>query len=234
MMPRISKEQDYFERQNEILDSAQRLIYSKGYESMTIQDLLDDLKISKGAFYHYFSSKHALLEELIDRSMDQATRLVHPILEDSNLTSLEKLARYFDTVSSWKIAQKEYLIQLLKVWYKDENSLIRQKMMAAGVEFLSQDLMKLISQGVDEGAMRVDDPRMTAKVVYSLMINLGEELGGLILTMEDPQDRPSRQECFHLLKRSNSAFTQAIERVLGVRKDTIVLVSDPVLEEWIP
>jgi AcrR family transcriptional regulator len=232
-MPRISKEQDYSERQNEILDSAQRLIYSKGYEAMTIQDLLVDLKISKGAFYHYFSSKHALLEVLIDRSMDQATRLVHPILEDSNLTSLEKLTRYFEAVSSWKIAQKEYLIQLLKVWYKDENSLIRQKMMAAGLEFLSQDLMRLISQGVKEGAMRVDNPQMTAKVVYSLMINLGEELGRMILNMERSQDRPSRQECLHLMKQTNTAFTQAIEKVLGVRKDTIVLVSDPVLEEWI-
>jgi len=233
-MPRISKEQDYFERQNEILDSAQRFIYSKGYEAMTIQDLLVDLKISKGAFYHYFSSKHALLEGLIGRSMDQATRLVLPILEDPNLTSLEKLVRYFDSVSNWKIAQKEYMIQLLKVWYKDENSIFRQKMMAAGVEFLSPILVKLISQGVEEGAMKVDDPKLTAKVVYSLMSNLGEELGGLILTMEHPQERPSRQECFHLMKQTNSAFTHAIERVLGVRKDSIILVSDPVLEEWIP
>ena len=41
-------------RRNEILDVAQRLIYTKGYEQMTIQDILDGLQISKGAFYHYF------------------------------------------------------------------------------------------------------------------------------------------------------------------------------------
>jgi AcrR family transcriptional regulator len=233
-MPRITKEKDYSVRRNEILDAAQKLIYSKGYEAMTIQDLLDDLNISKGAFYHYFLSKHALLEGLIDRSMDQATRLVSPILEDPNLTSLEKLSRYFDAVSSWKVAQKKFMIQLLRVWYKDENSIFRQKLMAAGVEFLSPILVKLISQGVEEGMMVVNDPQMTAKVVYSLMINLGEELGGLILGMQQPQNRPSQQERLRLMKKTNSAFTEAIERVLGVRKDSIVLVSDPVLEEWIP
>jgi AcrR family transcriptional regulator len=233
-MPRISKEQDYFERQNEILDTAQTLIYSKGYESMTIQDILDNLGISKGAFYHYFSSKHALLEGLIDRSMTQATKLVHPILEDPDLTSLEKLTRYFDAVSNWKVAQKEYMIQLLKVWYKDENSIFRQKMMAAGVEFLSPILVKLISQGVEEGVMIVDDPKMTAKVVYSLMINLGEELGGLILTRDQPENQLSRKDCIRLMNQTNSAFTQALERVLGIRPGSIVLVSARVLEEWIP
>jgi AcrR family transcriptional regulator len=233
-MPRISNEEDYLVRRNEILDSAQKLIYSKGYEAMTIQDILDDLRVSKGAFYHYFRSKRDLLGGLIDRSMDQATRLVNPILEDSNLTSLEKLARYFDSVSNWKIAQKEYMIQLLKVWYKDENSIFRQKMMAAGVEFLAPVLEKLVSQGVKEGAMSVDDPQMTAKVVYSLMISLGDELGGLILALEQPENRPHREECYRLMKETTAAFTEAIERVLGVKKDSITLVSDPILEAWIP
>ncbi len=53
-------------RRNEILDVAQRLIYTKGYEQMTIQDILSDLQISKGAFYHYFDSKQALLEAIIE------------------------------------------------------------------------------------------------------------------------------------------------------------------------
>ena len=37
-------------RRDEILDAAQRLILSTGYERMTVQDILDDRQISKGAF----------------------------------------------------------------------------------------------------------------------------------------------------------------------------------------
>ena len=55
-MSRIVKEEEYTLRRNDILDTARRLVYTKGYEQMTIQDILDALQISKGAFYHYFDS----------------------------------------------------------------------------------------------------------------------------------------------------------------------------------
>ena len=40
-MPRSVKEEEYAIRRNQILDVAQRLVYSKGYGQMTIQDILD-------------------------------------------------------------------------------------------------------------------------------------------------------------------------------------------------
>ena len=48
-MARIVKEEAYTGKRNVILDVAQRLIYTKGYEQMTIQDILAELQISKGA-----------------------------------------------------------------------------------------------------------------------------------------------------------------------------------------
>ena len=49
-------------RRDAFLDVAQRLVQTKGYEAMSVQDVLDELEASKGAFYHYFDSKQALLE----------------------------------------------------------------------------------------------------------------------------------------------------------------------------
>ncbi len=54
-------------RRDEFVDAAQRLIAAKGYEALSIQDLLDDLGASKGAFYHYFGSKSDLLGAVVDR-----------------------------------------------------------------------------------------------------------------------------------------------------------------------
>jgi hypothetical protein len=48
-MSRTVNEEAYDAKRNEILDFAQALIYSKGHERMTIQDLLDGLRISRGA-----------------------------------------------------------------------------------------------------------------------------------------------------------------------------------------
>src|SRR5215472_4760327 len=101
-MARTVNEQEYAVKRNEILDLAQRLVYTKGYERMTIQDILDELQISKGAFYHYFDSKQALLEALIERMGQDALQLLNPIVHDPRLGALEKLQRFFDTAVQWK------------------------------------------------------------------------------------------------------------------------------------
>src|SRR4030042_6121800 len=95
-MARVVKDLKHAARRKEILDVAQRLIMeTKGYEGMSIQDILDELRISKGAFYHYFDSKGALLEALIERMVEEAEPLLTEIVRDPRLPALEKLPRVF-------------------------------------------------------------------------------------------------------------------------------------------
>ncbi len=81
-MARTVKKEDHSGKKNEILDAAQKLIYTVGYQQMTIQGILDEVNISKGAFYHYFDSKQNLLEILIDRMMDDGERLLALIVDE--------------------------------------------------------------------------------------------------------------------------------------------------------
>jgi AcrR family transcriptional regulator len=78
-------------RRDAFLDVAQRLIQTKGYEAMSVQDVLDELEASKGAFYHYFDSKLALLEAVVDSFADVGLATVGPILNDPTLPALRKL-----------------------------------------------------------------------------------------------------------------------------------------------
>src|SRR4030067_3008163 len=105
-MARIVNEEAYAARRNEILEAAQRFVYSKGYEQLTIQDILDELQISKGAFYHYFDSKHAMLAAMIERMQDEVEQLLVPIVQDTRMPALEKLARFFVTAAQWKTSQR--------------------------------------------------------------------------------------------------------------------------------
>ena len=95
-MPRTVNEQDRTLKRSENLDAAQQLVYTKGYEQMAIQDVLNELQMSKGAFYHYFDSKQALLEALIERMQQEAEQLLLPIVQDPHLDALEKFQRYID------------------------------------------------------------------------------------------------------------------------------------------
>src|SRR5947199_7382092 len=110
-MARVVKEHSV--RRNEILDVAQRLIYARGYEQMTIQDILDDLQISKGAFYHYFDSKQALLEALLDRMQHELEPLLISLGQDPSLPALAKLKHFFALLNRYKTEQKAFFLELL-------------------------------------------------------------------------------------------------------------------------
>src|SRR5262245_42354191 len=94
-MARVVKEEEYAAKRNEILDAAQRLVFTKGYEQMSIQDILDALSISKGAFYHYFDSKPALLEAFIERGQGEIEQAFKALVDDPYLSALDKLRQFF-------------------------------------------------------------------------------------------------------------------------------------------
>lgn len=62
---RIVKE--YEERRKEILETAERLFLTKGYTKTTVNDILKEIGIAKGTFYHYFKSKEEVMDEIIMR-----------------------------------------------------------------------------------------------------------------------------------------------------------------------
>ena len=225
-MARIVKEEVYAEKRNAILDVAQRLIYTKGYEQMTIQDMLDDLQISKGAFYHYFDSKQAVLEALVERMGEEALHLLLPIVHDPLLPALEKLQRYLAIANRWKIGQKAFILALLHVWFTDDNAIMRQKLRAAAIREIAPLLAEIIRQGIQEGVMTVTYPDQLGEVLASLVQDAGETIGALILSFD-----PERDDMQHV-ERTVAVYTDAFERVLGVPPGSLTLVDDQRLKEW--
>jgi AcrR family transcriptional regulator len=225
-MPRIVKEDEYAVRRNEILDAAQRLVYTKGFGQMTIQDILDDLQISKGAFYHYFDSKHALLEALTERLQDEADEILIRITQDTHLSALEKLERYFATAARWKTAQKTYLLALLRVWYTDDNAIVRQKVFATAVKRITPLLSAIIHQGIQEGVLTTPFPDQVGEVVLSLVQSLGDTYARMLLSPEVEGGDLQR------IERTSAAYSDALERVLGAPSGSLRLIDPATLEEW--
>ena len=53
-------------RREELLATAERLFYTKGYEKTSVQDILTEMNFSKGGFYHHFDSKLSVLEAICE------------------------------------------------------------------------------------------------------------------------------------------------------------------------
>src|SRR2546428_2493133 len=193
-MVRTVNEAAYAVKRNAILDAAELAVETKGYEQMAIADILGELQISSGAFYHYFDSKPALLLALVERMGDQIEQLVLPIVHDRELGALDKLQRFFATLDHWKRAHKRLVLAYLRVWYADENAIVRHKLYIARVKRLAPWLSQIIQEGVEEGVFTTPYPDQAARMIISLLEDLGYATVELLLSEErEPSDLPRLQ-----------------------------------------
>jgi len=207
-MARIVKEPEI--RRNEILDAAERLLVTKGYEQMAIRDLMDELQIAKGTVYHYFESKQALLEALVERIGEQAEQLVLPIVSDREMPAQDKLLRVFAVLNQYKQENLDLVFAFMRVWYADENALFRQKLYQARLKRLAPLLSQIIQQGVAEGVFTTPYPDHAARTILSLLEDLGYATVELLLVEEGKQIDLSR------MVQLGKATADTLERVLGM------------------
>src|SRR5579859_1204950 len=226
-MVRVVNEAAYATRRNAILDAAQRAVENKGYEQIAIADLLSELQISSGAFYHYFDSKPALLFALVERMGDQVEQLVLPIVHDPTLGALDKLQSFFATLDREKLAHKEFVLAFLRVWYADENAIVRHKLYIARVKRLTPWLGEIIRQGVEEGVLTTPYPDQAARMIISLLEDLGYATVELLLSEERSTDDLPR------LERIVEACADALERVLGAPAGCLQRPSREELSQWL-
>jgi AcrR family transcriptional regulator len=226
-MARILKEDEYNAKRNEILDFALSLVYTRGYEQMTIQDILDGLHISRGALYHYFDSKQALLEALVDRMGRQAEQALLPILQDPDLSALQKFRRYFETGASWKSTQKELIVSLLHMWYSDDNAFIRQKMTTESLKHTSRLLEPMIRQGIAEKVFTTRYPKQVAVIVAGVGLSLTDTIIGLLLSPK--MDEATVQELETVLE----AYIDTVERILGAPAGSLKVFEAGAFNDWL-
>jgi len=213
-------------RREAFLEVAQRLIQTKGYEAMSIQDVLNELEASKGAFYHYFDSKQALLEAVIERIADAGLLTVAPILADPNLPALRKLEKVFAGIARFKAEQKDLVLAIMEVWKSDGNAVVREKLRRLTASRMLPLLSTVVRQGVDEGTFNVASPAETTRVLMSLMQGFQE------IAMDLFMARQAGTIAFDEAHRSIASFTEAFERILGVPKRSVTLADEATLRFW--
>jgi AcrR family transcriptional regulator len=224
-MGRIVKEPAV--RRTEILDAAQRLVATKGYEQMAIQDILDELQLSKGAFYHYFDSKLALLSAVIERMQAGMAQSLLSLAHDPAPGALDKLQRFFATLFRWKTAQKGFFLLLLQAWYSDENALVRQKVQASTFHQLTPLLEEIIQQGIQEGVLTLPAAPGMGRVTLTLAQDLSDLLAEWLLSDE------SQRETRPPIEQTNAIYSRAIERVLQAPSDSLRIFDLHQLDEWL-
>jgi AcrR family transcriptional regulator len=210
-------------RRDAILDGAERLILSNGYERLTIQDILEDLQISKGAFYHYFDSKLAVVEALTERLVDDSERALARIAEDPELGAAEKLQLFFGEIIRWKSARQNLMVAMLPVWYAPGNLAFRQLVDRATAKRLAPLLSVIVRQGVDEHRFATSYPEQAGAIIVALVQTLQDAMAQHLLT---PAPNVKEMVAIH------GAHIEAIERYLGVPAGTLYRADARAVKSW--
>ncbi len=134
-------------RKAAIIETAEGLFYSKGYENTSIQDVLDALNLSKGGFYHHFESKLSLLDAICEKRVESYARECREQVAQNGMTGIAKLNCALSYSSFLKDRSGEFISIMLKVGYKEGAVMLRDHMKLAVIEFLSS----LVNEAIDEG-----------------------------------------------------------------------------------
>lgn len=213
-------------RRDEILDVAERLIRTLGYDAMSIQSVQDELGCSRGALYHYFGSKEAILEAVIDRMTEVGMAFIRPIADDPALSALEKLQGMFTAGGNWKHDRKDFILPLLRGWYQPGNDLVRGRAESRAFKQFRPLMAQVLRQGVAEGSMQVSSADDAAIIVTALFAGSTDELRRRLMAAFDGE--VSIEEMSNFI----CAYDEAIQRILGLPEGSFTILAPDLIQLW--
>jgi len=155
-------------RRAELIDCAQRLFLTRGYERTTINDVIAAAGLSKGAFYHHFRSKEDMLEAIAGRFAQDSLGFTEALQADGALDALQRLNRLMSLGRDWK---REHLAELKAAFTTllyPENAVLYYRIVDAVSAVLAPALARIIEQGNAQGVFDADDPALAAEILLGL------------------------------------------------------------------
>jgi TetR/AcrR family transcriptional regulator, cholesterol catabolism regulator len=219
-MPRVIKHPDI--RRAELLDRAAGLFLRHGYENVSLNDLIADAGVSKGAFYHWFPSKDALIAALAERSAREAFVGVEDALVACGGDALDRLNAVlqagFDT--NTKMSGPEQLAALVSL-LRPENAHLYGRILTVEEGLYRPLLTRLISDGIADGIFDTFDTEGVADMIYGLAARTNSK----ILDVLDAADEADRDRAIDALTTRFRLHGLAIDRILGLPDGSITTLT---------
>jgi AcrR family transcriptional regulator len=219
-VPRVVKHPEL--RRNEFLDCAQALFLERGFDNASLNEVIIAAGVSKGAFYHYFASKEALLEALAARFAEAALARIRSVLDDPDLDALERLNAFLAKGRQDKIENVKTVWALFEPLFRPENLVLFHRISVATRALVSPVLRKIISQGVADGIFDTFDPEGAADMI----LQLGTATQSIVSAALGAGSPEQMDEAIRALERRIKLYEIALARILGL-PDGSIRLSEP-------
>lgn len=150
-MARTNK--DFNNKRNELLEKIWNIFITNGYENTTLSFIIKTLNISKGAFYHYFSSKEECADAAIEMYVKRWSKEIteQDVKELKSDERLKQIILIGIQIASNNNEQNEKI-------NSPSNAIFHQKLIVSIIKQFAPIYAEIIAQGVKEGIFHVTYP----------------------------------------------------------------------------
>jgi AcrR family transcriptional regulator len=227
-VPRVVKHPDV--RRAELLDRAAALFLRHGYDNVSLNDLIADAGVSKGAFYHWFPSKEALIATLAERSAREAFAVVEDAVAACGGDALARLNAAlqagFDV--NMKMGGPEQLAAMVSL-LRPENAHLYGRIVAVEEALFRPLLTRLISDGVANRLFDTFDPEGVAGMIYGLAARTNSN----IVEVSQAADESARERAIDCLTTRFRLHGLAIDRILGLPDGSVATLTRAQVEAMV-
>ena len=213
-------------RRDELLDVAQRLFARHGYDGTSVNQIIAELGVSKGAFYHYFVSKEDLVEALACRFATATAAEAAAQVRDPTQDAFSRLMAFMGTMRRHKAANVAELRATFEPLFRAENIMLYERTQRAVMDVVRPILTRIIVEGVAEQTFDTPDPENAAETILHLLTANRDLLSELYYTRDARQFRALSDR---LMGKARYLST-VIDRMLGLPEGSIELADRDTLE----
>lgn len=183
----MKSKSDSSDTREDILDTAQIIMSSKGFSAVGLTEILSSAGVPKGSFYYYFSSKEAFGEALLIRYFERYLSGMDELFDHPAQTSGEQLRKYWQQWLETQSAhdpQSKCLVVKLAAEVADLSKGMRGALLDGTNKIIAR-LSAAIKNGADDRSLTIDDsPKHLAETLYHSW------LGASLLTKITRDDAP--------------------------------------------
>ena len=173
------------ERRVRILETAEKLFYEKGYEATSIQDILDEMKMSKGGFYHHFESKLQLLEALCALQMAQNNQCMSDAVKAAEGDAVAQLNALYEHCTLWQEGQTAFTAMVLRTAYKGGSVQLRDTLRQCMLEDARPLVREIVHAGIEQGKFFTRYADDIGELLLLLFANLNDEIAMELAVKEE-------------------------------------------------
>jgi len=144
------KEREKELRSESIIDAAERIFFSKGFEHATMNDVAEEAELSKGALYLYFHSKNELCMAILQRSLIILKGIFEILRDDKDQTGIEKFPKLAKLFINFTKQYPNHYNSLLSYREHRENCPATGKIITSTIEE-NRKINKIISDIIKAG-----------------------------------------------------------------------------------